>query len=78
MKELDSEISKTSSDVTQTLESKADQQENQISSVGTTLSNEIDKDKEDIQKYSSRGSDKRPSILSSVHLRKRSTPKRKS
>lgn len=57
MKELDSEISKTSSDVTQTLESKADEQENQISSVGTTLSNEIDKDKEDIQQYSSRGSD---------------------
>lgn len=57
MKELDSEISKTSSDVTQTLESKADEQENQISSVGATLSNEIDKDKEDIQQYSSRGSD---------------------
>ena len=57
MKELDSEISKTSSDVTQTLESKADEQENQISSVGATLSNEIDKDKEDIQQYSSKGSD---------------------
>jgi hypothetical protein len=28
MKELDSEISKTSSDVTKTLESKADEQEN--------------------------------------------------
>jgi hypothetical protein len=59
MKELDSEISKSSSDVTQTLESKDDEADNEISTVGTTLVESIDKDKDDIKEFSKKSSDKK-------------------